>query len=240
MQTSWYLLFIRPEDADAPPRAPMVGEKVCHILGQSEDADQQKRDKENGLWSKIQDGIRPAWSPDLLRLGYTVVFARDALPKLAAQLQIKNPVKLKQEKGGIPPSMGGKRVLTFDDVWVVGVEPERSPFYMPPLDKDDEDWWLATRDMPKVTSPFIAPGGAKVMLGMQRMADVVAEMMATPSGYPRTQPPTENDPGDLDTWGEVDNPLLQRVGDLPNQGEQPETNPGPGGGFASTPLFRGY
>lgn len=242
MTASWYLLFVRAEGQERLPKTPMVGERVRHFLGKSEDSEKQTKDSENPLWPKIQDGVRPAWSPDILRLGYTVMWKREGLPKLAVRLGIKNPKKLKEAKGGLPTKSGnGKRVLTFDDAFVVGVQPEKSPFYMPPLSLNDEDWWLESRAMPKVTSPYIAPGGATVVTGMQRLADVVAAMLSTPSGYPRSEPPSVNDPADMSSFDEFDN-TLQKVKDLP-QADEPQqkvdlqnpVSPSTGGGID---LFR--
>jgi hypothetical protein len=208
MQANWYILYVRKVDANGKPMPlpafPLVGDKVVHTLGKSDDGEQQKADKNNPLWTKIQDGVRPAWAPDILRMGYAVVFSREGFPKMAIKLGLRNPAKLKQEKGGISHvTPDGKRILNFDDVWVVGAEPERRPFPMPPLHLTDEEWWLSTSEKPDLTSAFMAPGGVKVMLGAQRLADVVAEMLRTPHGRPRPLP-YEDDPDD---YSEFVNPL---------------------------------
>ncbi len=242
MQTGWVVLFIRSVDKEGKPQAlpkfPLVGEKVVHFLGKSDDGEKQKKDKENPLWDKVQDGVRPAWAPDILRMGYCVVFKREDLPRLALKLGIKNPEKLKKENGGKPKATGGARVLTFDDVWAVAVEPERRPMLMPILTLNDEEWWLATGDAPKAGSAFMAPGGAVVRDGAHRMADIVSVMLSTPHGRPRPLP-TETDPDD---YSEFNNPLVPVDKEVTVQ-DHPDTpaghgQSGPSDQYATTPLFR--
>ncbi len=210
MQASWYILYVRKLDDEGKPRPlpsfPNVGDRVVHFLGKSADADRQQADRENLLWPKIQDGVRPAWSPDILRMGYAVVFNRGALVKLALKLGIKNPKKMKQEKGGVSHQNGSNRVLTFDDVWIVGADPSRRPFPMPPLNVVEEDWWLMTAQEPEITSPFLAPAGVSVVQGPQRLADVVSEMLSTAHGYPRRDLPQEDD--EEEDYSEFVKPLV--------------------------------
>lgn len=241
MFTGWYILYIRRVDdqgrPDELPDFPNVGEKIVHYLGKSEDGDQQKKDKDNPLWSKVQDGVRPAWAPDILRLGYCVLFKRDDLPRMAVKLGLKNPKKLKEKHGGLPKQSGGKRILTFDDVWAVSVEPEKRPMYMPMLSLKDEEWWLATSEQPKAGSAFLAPGGAWVRDGAHRMADIVSVMLSTAYGRPRPLP-TEDQPLD---FSEFDNPLVPvrdevTTTDAPDgTGRQGET---PSDQYAALELFR--
>jgi hypothetical protein len=214
MDSSWYLLRIKPKPKDdegakkkedakeekkkavVPEGAldnkkvekkekdakqtPLVGSRVVYLLGQGTD-EKIAKDKKNPLWEKIQDGVRPAWAPDFLRLGYAIVFKREGLPRLAVRLGIKSPENAAKVKSR-------KRVLTFDDVTVAACLPYRKPFYMPSLTLAPEAWWLGMKDSPRVTSPYLAPGGVQVVNGEQRLADVVATMLRTAHGYPRQQP----------------------------------------------------
>lgn len=177
-------------------RIPQVGTTICHFVG-SEDGFKSK-DTENVLWEKIQDGARPAWAPDLLRLGYAVVFKREGLPKMAARLGIKNPVNVPLEK-----RRGKRRVLTFDDVMVMGVVPHMRPFYFPDKDLSPEDWWLSTREPHSLTSPYLAPKGCTIATGAKRMADVVIEMLRQPGSFPRSDPTRDGD----EDYSEFLNPL---------------------------------
>jgi len=209
MNANWFILFVRALDKDGKPLAlpsfPQVGHKVQHFLGKSEEDEQQKKDKENVLWTRIQDDVRPAWSPDILRMGFAVLFKREGLPKLAVKMGLRNPEKMKKEKGGVSHTApNGNRVLTFDDVWVVAAEPVHRPFFMPSYKLTDEQWWLEAAQLGQLTDPYIAPGGADVMVGAQRMADVVSQMLATPEGYPRNVP-SEMEPDD---YSEFVNPLI--------------------------------
>ena len=235
MEASWYLLHIKPApptkeeraaavqksedtkqeatsdtedavgarektDAEASEmlRVPQVGTPVVHFLGR--DPARQAKDSENPLWDKIQDGARPAWAPDFLRLGYAVLFKREGLPKLAAKLGLKNP---KNAESGTSSRSG--RVLTFDDVWVIGVVPHRSPMYFPDKDLDVENWWLSTKESKGLTSPYLAAGGATVATGAQRLADVVISLLRQPNGFPRIVPTIEEFQDDM---SEFVNPLV--------------------------------
>ncbi len=246
MDASWYMLHIRPKGKKIPPTGwPLVGQHVAHMLGKSVDAtgrmvddeDKLVADKKNPFWAKFQDEARPAWAPDFLRLGYVIVFRREGLPKLAVKLGIKNPAKLKKE-GEDPnqPGPGGKRVLTFDDVYAVGVVPTKMPMYCPDVKLKPEEWWLATKSSGSITAPYLSPGGATIAVGGARLADLVVQMLRTPNGYPRPLP-VEEDPDD---YSEFINPLVPVLPKAP-----PDTSDaqgaGAGGtdmGWAGTELFR--
>jgi hypothetical protein len=232
METSWYLLHISPppkdeeendrsseeQEVETPEKAeqrsakenadkeafqrlkiPQVGTPICHFLGV--DAEYSERDKQNVLWDKIQDGVRPAWAPDLMRLGYSVVFKREGLPKLAVKLGIKNPVNVTKEDR----RRSRNRTLTFDDVLVMGCVPHMKPMYFPDKDLDAEEWWLATKESRRVTSPYLAPRGCTVATGAQRLADVVIQMLRSPSDFPRYVPTMDDDKED---FSEFMNPLV--------------------------------
>lgn len=266
MESSWYLLRIKPEQKkkdekdekkaeeekakgkkkalvpenalgdskqakqeEESKHAPLVGSRVVYLLGQGDD-EKVTRDKKNPLWEKFQDGVRPAWAPDFLRLGYAVIFKREGLPKLAVKLGIKSPENAKKSKSR-------KRVLTFDDVMVVACLPGLRPLYMPSLTLAPEAWWLGTKEAPRVTSPYLAPGGVQVVAGEQRLADVVASMLRSAHGYPRQQPQQA-----LDDYSEfltispvLPAPRFLRPAVDPN-------NPGSAGGrdrgFSGIELFR--
>jgi hypothetical protein len=272
METSWYLIHIRPEKVDetdekakeeadrkaseaaestmlGPDKIPLVGTTVKHMLGlEAYDEEQLERDKKNPLWDKIQDEARPAWAPDFLRLGYAVVFKREGLPKLAAKLGIKNPLTM--DKDERQSSQG--RVLTFDDVLVIGVVPHMSPMYMPDVKLSPEEWWLASKDSRRTTAPYISPGGVTVATGAQRMADVVVQLLRSPEGYPRIVHESV-DGDDVDDFSEFMNPLVpllpkgpseDKQGDAPDStryGENPavpKTGYGNEYGWAGIELFR--
>jgi hypothetical protein len=215
MQSGWYLLYVAPEsegsDCTHVPVFPLLGDRVVHHLGAGQTEAEAATDKKNPLFDKIQDGSRPAWAPDLLRLGYAYVFQRKGLPKLALQLGIKNPQKLLEQEGGVLKQKGGHRVLTFNDVFVVGVQPGRRPFYAPNLGMGTEEWWTATNARPPVWAPFLAPQGAQVVEPACRLADVVMRMLGTPEGFPR---PTPENPISDSPYSEFTSPgvpLLPRV-----------------------------
>lgn len=266
MDSSWYLLRIKPEkkdekdkdekekkkdeeekakskkkaavpennlgdkqvkkEAEEAKHAPLVGSPVVYFLGQGSD-EKVARDKKNPLWDKIQDGVRPAWAPDFLRLGYAVIFKREGLPKLAVKLGIKSPENAKKVKSR-------KRVLTFDDVMVAACLPGMRPVYMPSLTLQPEAWWLGMKDQPRVTSPYLAPGGVQVVNGEQRLADVVASILRSAHGYPRQQPEQESlDYSEFLTLSPV----------LPAPRLRPATPDGPGSmgreaGYSGIELFR--
>lgn len=231
MDASWYMMHIRPEGKKIHPTGwPLVGQHVVYHLG-------AEGDEENPFWPLFQDNVRPAWAPDFLRLGYVVVFRRDALPKLAVKLGIRNPVKLKKED--VDPNTDGrsdKRILTFDDVFVIGVVPSRMPMFCPDVKLKPEEWWLATKDGPKPTSPFLSPGGATVVVGAERLADVVVQILRTPNGYPRPLP-TE---GGLVDYSEFINPLVPVLPKAPPDVSD-ANGAGAGGtdmGYAGVELFR--
>ena len=267
MEASWYLIHIRPrpeeqpkdsgqspskkttspdqassesakENAEAEKAAslkiPQVGTPVVHFLGVGDEA-QTEKDKKNFLWDKVQDDVRPAWAPDFLRLGYTVVFKREGIPKLAAKLGLKNPANVAKD------GKSGKRVLTFDDVWVIGVVPHRQPVYCPDKDLSPENWWLATNESRSITSPYLAPGGATVSSGAQRMADVVIQMLRQPNGFPRIVPGMEEQRDDM---SEFINPLVPIKPKSPeptgpgNTSYRTSYDPETGRGWAGLELFR--
>lgn len=180
----WYVLYIRPAPAEDGTQAPLptfpdVGSQVVNFLGR--DPEREADDKKNPLWPVIQDGIRPAWAADVLRLGYALVFKREGLVKLLLKLKVSSEAK----------QLGRKRALTFDDVWVVEAQPKYQPFYHPPASTTNtEHWWNETQSAPPVWSPFVAPGGVTVTVGAQRLSDVVRQIFSTPEGYPRMNPPT--------------------------------------------------
>jgi hypothetical protein len=202
---TWYMLHIRPQGKKIPVNGqPLVGQHVAHVLGKTLDEggnlviDEEKLslDKKNPFWPKFQDEARPAWAPDFMRLGYVIVFRREGLPKLAVKLGLKNPAKLKKEgKDPNKPGPGGKRILTFDDVYAVGVVPSKMPMYCPDVKLRPEDWWLNTKSSGTPTSPYLAPGGATIAVGAERLADLVVQILRTPNGYPRPLP-VEEDPAD--------------------------------------------
>ena len=234
--SNWYVLYIRPFTEEGKPQKisfPLVGSRVVHFLAQSEDQEKNDEDTKNPLWPIFQDDARPSWAPDFLGLGYSVVFKREGLPKMAVKLGIRNPDNLKKE--GKTPTSDGKRTLTFDDVWVVGVTPTYRPIGMPSTSMKPEEWWLKTSQVSGLASPYISPGGAQVVVGAQRLSDVVASMMHTPEGFPRQIPGLEDQgPEALSEFVNPRLPLLPVVRNEPDQ-------PGHGGQvdqYASTPLFR--
>jgi len=249
MDTSWYMMHIRPEGKSIPPTGwPMVSRPVVHVLGKTVDEmgnsviDEEKlaADMKNPFWAKFQDDARPAWAPDFLRLGYAVVFKREGLPKLAVKLGIRNPAKMKAEgKDPKAPGPNGKRVLTFDDVYVVGVVPGRRPMYCPDVKLRPEPWWLATNSSSSHTAPYLAPGGVTVAVGAERLADLVVQMLRSPEGYPRPLPVEEN----TADYSEFINPLVPVLPKGPGTTSDinKEDGAGAGGtdmGYAGTELFR--
>lgn len=269
METAWYLLHIRPEPSEnevqeepikdeASPepeeqkkaaeqateekdnslRIPQVGTPVVYFLGAGPDEARSERDKKNVLWDKIQDEARPAWAPDLLRLGYAVVFKREGLPKLAARLGLRNPANVTKEE----KERSKKRILTFDDVWAVGVVPHKMPMYFPDKDLDTENWWLSVREPGKATSPYIAPAGVTVATGAKRLADITVEMLRQPSGFPRIVPTLEEMEDD---YSEFINPLVPIKPKSPEPTGAPDAtsyrtsyDPETGYGWAGIELFR--
>lgn len=208
--SSWYVLYVRPLTKEGKPvkmSFPLVGKRVIHFLGRSEDDAQLQEDKKSPLWDKIQDDNRPSWAPDLLRLGYAIVFKREGLPKLALRLGITDPKKLKTE--GPQNGRRGHRVLTFDDVWVVGVSPYNQPFVMPNTNAQPGEWWSRTRDKGSVDAPWIAPGGGQIVVGAQRLSDVVRSIFSTPEGYPRAMPGLEDE--ESQALVQLVNPMLPRL-----------------------------
>lgn len=211
---------------------PVVGRKLVHFLGRSDDQEQLDKDKQNPMWERVQDGVRPAWAPDLFRLGYCVAWKREGLPKLAIKLGIKNPEKLKSD--GISKFNNGKRLLTFDDVWIVGITPTHRPFGMPATALPPEEWWLSVNQISGAASPYVVPGGGEIVVGAQRLADVVSEILSTPHGYPRIVP-------GLDEMNEsqtqVVNPMIPRLVVRRNEPDLPGTG-GELDQFAGLELFR--
>lgn len=234
--SSWYVLYVRPLTKDGKPKKlafPLVGKHIVHFLGQLGDDEKLAEDKKNPLWDKIQDDNRPAWAPDLLRMGYAVVFKREGLPKLAIQLGITSPEKLKKE--GQQTGNSKARVLSFDDVWVVGVVPYNMPFVMPKTSLTPAEWWSLTREGAPVAAPYIAPGGGDIVVGAQRLSDVVRSMLSSPQGYPRPIPGLEDH--ERDSLAQLVNPMLPRLPVVRNEPDQP----GYGGQldyFAGLELFR--
>jgi hypothetical protein len=153
-------------------------------------------DQKNPLWPLIQDDARPSWAPDILRMGYAIVWKREDLIPLLIKLGVRNPEKARAEKGGIQYRKGKQRLFYFDDVWVASVEPRFRPMYLPPMEeKKPKEWWAsATTRTPPPASSWLAVGGVTVADGTQRLADVVARLLKTPTGYPRTMPGVEMDP----------------------------------------------
>lgn len=231
---SWYVLYVRPLTKDGKPKKlafPLVGRKIVHFLGR--DQDKLDQDKKSPLWDKIQDENRPSWAPDLLRMGYAVVFKREGLPKLAIQLNITDPKKL--QRNGLETGRSKQRVLTFDDVWVVGVVPYNMPFVMPKTSLTPAEWWSSTKEAAAVDSPFIAPGGGDIVVGAQRLSDVVRSIFSTPNGYPRPIPGLEDE--EQDSLAQLVNPMLPRLPVVRNEPDQP----GYGGQldyYAGVELFR--
>lgn len=231
---SWYVLYVRPLTKEGKPKKmafPLVGRKLVHFLGKS--PDNLETDKKSPLWDKIQDDNRPAWAPDLLRMGYAVVFKRESLPKLAVQLRVTDPKKIQQR--GPETGRSGARVLTFDDVWIVGVIPYNMPFVMPNTSLEPAEWWSLTRDSAPPASPYLAPGGGDIVVGAQRLSDVVRGILSTPEGYPRPIPGLED--ADRDSLAQLVNPMLPRLPVVRNEPDQP----GYGGQldyYAGLELFR--
>lgn len=218
----WYLLYVKPADQDKLPDFPLPGTQVVHKLNEEDH-------KDNSLWSRIQDGVRPAWAPDLLRLGYAIVFKRGSLVPIFIALDVQSPDKAKKK-------FGRKRTLTFEDVWVIQVNPQRRPFVCPPSCLTDEEWWLSTKNRANTLSAWVCPGGVVTMEGAKRLADLIREQMATPEGYPRHIPGLDNN---VDYY-EVLNPLIPKMPTTIGQGiTQTTTESGTRGyGYDSFRLFR--
>ena len=250
METSWYMLGIVPQEKKELPKLEKeetpkeVADPEEDTLGKARERVRKEReanlplpqvgsdvihfvvdDKENPLWEKFQDGNRPAWAPDFKRLGYAIVFRREALPKLAVKLGIKRPEN------------AGPNELSFDDVWAVGVVPQRNPMYMPAIDLDTENWWLSTQERGSALSPMIVPGGVTVATGGKRLSDIVVEILRTPENYPRNLPLEEND-----EYSEFTNPLVPILprGGIDNRAHYNTMNTGTasGYGWAGVELFR--
>ena len=234
--SSWYVLYVRPLTKDGQPRKlafPLMGKKLVHFLGRGQDDEQLQRDKKNPLWPKIQDDSRPAWAPDLLRLGYAIAFKREGLPALALRLGIQDPEKLKTQ--GFQVGNSKKRVLTFDDVWVVAINPSFTPFVMPDTSLDTREWWSQTRENAPKDAPYVVPGGGQIVVGAQRLSDVIRAMLSTPEGLPRPIPGLEDQ--DRDSLAVLVNPMLPRLPVVRNEPDQP----GYGGQldyYAGLELFR--
>ena len=242
MDASWYMLHIRPQGKKIPVNGwPLVGQHVAHQLGKpGADEERLAADKKSPFWLKFQDDARPTWAPDFLRLGYAIVFRREGLPKLAVKLDIKNPAKLKKDgKDPNQPGPNGKRILTFDDVYAIGVIPSKMPMYCPDVKLKPEAWWLDTKSSGTPTSPYLAPGGATVAVGAQRLADIVVQMLRTPNGYPRPLPVEEN----IDDYSEFINPLVPLLPKGPGTTSDINDKDGAGAagtdmGYAGMELFR--
>lgn len=215
---SWYVLYVRPLTKDGKPKKmafPLVGRKLVHFLGK--DPEDLEKDKSNALWDKIQDENRPSWAPDLLRMGYAIAFKRDGLPKLAVRLGITDPKKVQQR--GPETGKFNQRVLTFDDVWLVGIQPYNTPFVMPNTSLRPQEWWSQTREGAPSAAPFIVPGGGDIVVGAQRLSDVVRAILATPEGYRRPIPGLED--VELDSLAQLVNPMLPRLPVVRNEPDQP-------------------
>lgn len=234
--SSWYVLYVRPLTKEGKPKKiafPLVGKRLVHFLGRSQDDEQLQQEKKNPLWNKIQDDSRPSWAPDLLRLGYAVAFKREGMPLLALKLGIQNPENLKTR--GFEVGKSNKRVLTFDDVWVVAINPEFTPFVMPSTNLDPREWWSQTREAAPRVAPYIVPGGGEIVVGAQRLSDVVKSMLSTPEGLPRPIPGLEDQ--DLDSLATLVNPMLPRLPVVRNEPDQPGYS-GQLDYFAGLELFR--
>lgn len=234
--SNWYILYLRSFDEDGQPLPmtfPLVGSTICHKLGQSEDQEKNDKDKENPLFKLFQPEARPAWSPDFLTMGYAIVFKREGLPKLAVKLGIRNPENLKKEAQ--TPTSTGKRILTFDDAWVAGVTPLHHPLGMPSTKLPPEEWWLSVSQVVGLASPYISAGGAQVVVGAQRLSDVVTSMLNTKEGFPRVVPGLDDVQPDALT--EFRNPRLPILPVVRNEPDQP----GHGGQldkYAASPVYR--
>ncbi len=234
--SSWYVLYVRPLTKEGKPKKiafPMVGRRLVHFLGRTDNDERLQEDKKNPMWDKIQDDNRPSWAPDLLRLGYAVAFKRDSLPKVALRLGITDPEKLKTE--GFQVGRSRQRVLTFDDVWVVGINPVYTPFVMPNTSLKPHEWWSQTKEGAPLGSPFIVPGGGDIVVGAQRLSDVVKSMLSTPEGMPRPIPGLLEE--DNDSLRTLVNPMLPKLPVVRNEPDQP----GYGGQldyYAGLELFR--
>jgi hypothetical protein len=229
MNGNFYVLYVRQMCDDgktkAPlPEFPMVGAWIKHILT-------EETAEGNSLWPRIQDGVRPAWAPDLLRNGYALVFKVEALPKMALQLGIKSNEQAAKER-----TFGNRRVLTFDDVWTLPIDPRWPPFYNPCMQLTDEDWWLSTQDSAPALASYIAPGGGVVMDAPKRLVDVVRALMSTPQGYPRPIPGLQ---ADEDDYSAILNPLVPRLPVVPVTEYSPSHVDTTGRqGYAGMKLFR--
>ena len=226
---NFYVLYVRQVCDDGKTKAPMpefplVGNTICHHLTE-EDA------KTNTLWSRIQDGARPTWAPDILRMGYALVFRGESLPKMALKLDIKSEEQLQKNK-----STFGKKILTFDDVWVLALTPRYPPFYNPPSSLTDENWWLSTQESAPCIASFLAPGGGVVLTPPQRLVDVVRAQLGTTHGYPRPIPGLQDAEDD---YSAILNPLVPRLPIVPVTEYQPSQVDTTGRqGYAGMKLFR--
>lgn len=238
MHDSWYLLYARELDEKDQPKpiatTPLVGTNVVHRLGASVDDTDTKADKDNPLWDMIQEETRPIWAPDLLTLGYAVVFNRDMLPKLAAQMNLRNPDKHKKKDGGLKIREGKKRIYYFDDLWVVGVRLNGRPIPYPKAkDKKPEDWWYDVRRyQSNFVGPYLSPGGVEVTTGIERMVDVVMSVMRSPA----FELPPDEEP---ETYIEFDYPVApfsKKGGARGNPAVQ--SGPGTPKGYSGIERFR--
>lgn len=238
MTDAYYLLYTLPlveGQRGRHPVLPALGERMVFVLGRSEDEERQKEDKAFALWDRIQDDARPVWAPDFLRAGLCVAFPRRMLPRVAVAMGIKNPALMKKETGGTGPTQGGKRVLTFDDVWVAPVVVESSQATPVFISKDMEnpEWWATVKSLPPSANlPVLVPGGVVMAGGTRRLADVVVEMLREPNGRVLYAPTA-----DKNTWDEF-------LPQAPEPTQAPEAVPAGGAmvgenGWASVQKFDG-
>lgn len=249
MDTGWYMLRVVPKkDPDAlPPMEPVKREQTPDSIQQETARDRIRKERENrlnlpsvgedfrhfamtednDLYKYFEDGVRPAWAPDFKRLGYAIVFKREALPDLAVNLGIKRVEN------------AGRNDLTFNDVWAIAVVPERRPLRMPPLTHEEpSEWWAMVQQPAAPTDPRIVPGGVTVATGGQRLGDVVTQMLMTPNGYPRMRP-DEKEPVkttiDYNKFGEFMNgppPIRNSYERLEGQGRRNRS------GWAGIEIFK--
>jgi hypothetical protein len=100
----------------------------------------------------------------------------------------------------------GEEKAAKDDLYVIPVEPVYSPLPMPSTTLKVDDWWAQMRNVPQTVSPYLAPGGVRVMGDSRRLSDLRKEFIA-----PGLKGPDQSVPG-----------LGKRFGDSSNtkQGEQ--------------------
>jgi hypothetical protein len=172
---NWIMIKFSKRGEGKVPVFPQVGDHVVNYLGQN--PDRLTADQQNPLWDKIQDGMRPAYAPDLLRLGYEIAFKASAAGELLKKFGVVSPAQKTSEDQ-----------WTADEVWAIQCEPWSMPFFCPDINLPVERWWEATRDPHRISAPFLVPKGVTVNAGAMRLCDFAAMLSQQPETFPYMTP----------------------------------------------------